>query len=99
MSRMPSYILQGMLCSTKALLYNAHITSVPATCAVRQLQLGLDSGCTAFASGILTIRGLVSQMLIHWLPVQVLRVFHDRLISTEDKDVLQKKVTELVQRR
>jgi hypothetical protein len=31
--------------------------------------------------------------------VQVLRVFHDRLISPEDKQVLQEKVSELVQRR
>jgi hypothetical protein len=30
---------------------------------------------------------------------QVLRVFHDRLISPEDKTVLQDKVAELVQRR
>jgi hypothetical protein len=30
---------------------------------------------------------------------QVLRVFHDRLISPEDKAVLQDKVAELVQRR
>lgn len=30
---------------------------------------------------------------------QVLRVFHDRLISAEDKALLQGKITELVQRR
>jgi hypothetical protein len=33
------------------------------------------------------------------LLLQVLRVFHDRLISDEDKDVFRSKVAELVQAR